>query len=410
MNKLALAILFGGLVSYGAVTSNAAQILVDDDMVQCPGAQYSSIQAAVTAAKPGDTINVCAGTYHEQVTVNKKLTIQGFDVNGMNQAIIMPSGVVANTTSTATGNPIAAIVLIDGTNNDNVNLSDLTVDGSTNGINGCAPTLIGVYYRNSSGTADSLAVRNIKLGQGLEGCQSGLGIFAQSGSGNQSKVTISNSSVHDYQKNGITANEVGTNVTIKGNDVAGIGSTPNIAQNGIQVADGAVGTIDNNFSFNNLYGQCNDVNTCTAASTNILVDGSNGVKVTNNTVGNSQINIYFGGNNGLVQGNTIFQSRVFDGIDLVGNMNNANHNSIFNSDEDGIYIQGNSNKANDNSINEAPVGIFVDSPSSSTQINAGNHFFNTGMDTSFAPSASAATHMATLSNTGSERSVNTSRP
>jgi len=407
MNKRALAILIGGLLAYGSANSKAAQIFVDDDHVQCPGAQYSSIQAAVTAANPGDTINVCSGTYNEQVTVNKKLNIQGFDANNMNQPVIKPNAVVANSTSTATGNPIAAIVLIDGVNG--VNLSDLTVDGSTNGINGCAPTLVGVYYRNSSGNADSLAVRNIKLGQGLEGCQSGLGIFVQTGNGMQSKVNVTDSSVHDYQKNGITANEVGTNVNIKGNDVAGIGNTPNIAQNGIQVADGALGTVDSNFVLNNVYGNCTDQNNCGAASTNIVIDGSNNVKVTNNTVGNSQINIYYGGNNGEVTNNTVFQGRVFDGIDLVGDNNKANNNSVFDSDAEALYILGNKNQAKGNIINEAPVGIFIDSPSSGTQA-SDNHYYNTALDTSSAPAMATALMTKESITTSSQRSVTSSRP
>ena len=396
---LSLAIFVTALVISGIKTAAAATLTVANaTSVSCSGT-YMTIQAAVTAARPGDTINVCNGTYDEQVSVTKQLTIRGIDSNQMNQAIIMPTNAVANSTSTTTGNPIAAIVLVNGTAS--VNLSNLTVDGSANGINGCAPTLVGVYYRNSSGTADSLAVRNIKLGTGLEGCQSGLGVFVQTGTGNQSKVTVSNCSVHDYQKNGITANEVGTNATIKGNDVAGIGATPNIAQNGIQVADGAVGMIDSNFVLNHIYSQCTDPNTCGAASINILVATSNGVKVTHNTVGNSQVNIYYEGNNGEVTENRVFQGRVFDGIDLIGNMNKANNNSIFDSDLEGIYIQGNNNQANNNpSINETPVGIFVDSPSSGTQT-TGNHFYNTGMDVTFAPASAPAT---------SHRSVAPSQP
>jgi len=39
--------------------------------------QYPSIQAAVTAALEGDIIQVAAGTYYEQVSINKTLTIQG---------------------------------------------------------------------------------------------------------------------------------------------------------------------------------------------------------------------------------------------------------------------------------------------------------------------------------------------
>jgi putative cell wall-binding protein len=37
-------------------------ILVDDDKVQCPTAAFTTIQSAVNAASPGDTIRVCAGT------------------------------------------------------------------------------------------------------------------------------------------------------------------------------------------------------------------------------------------------------------------------------------------------------------------------------------------------------------
>ena len=41
------------------------------------GGQHSTIQAAVTAASAGDTINVCAGTYTEDISINKALTILG---------------------------------------------------------------------------------------------------------------------------------------------------------------------------------------------------------------------------------------------------------------------------------------------------------------------------------------------
>src|SRR6185369_11723606 len=38
---------------------------------------YSTINAAIAAANPGDTINVSDGTYPELVTVNKDVTLQG---------------------------------------------------------------------------------------------------------------------------------------------------------------------------------------------------------------------------------------------------------------------------------------------------------------------------------------------
>ena len=57
--------------------ASAASLQVDDDGVQCPGAGFTTIQAAVTAAAAGDTIKVCPGSYAEQVTIDKALKIKG---------------------------------------------------------------------------------------------------------------------------------------------------------------------------------------------------------------------------------------------------------------------------------------------------------------------------------------------
>ncbi len=80
--KRSIALLVFALV--GAMFSMAAPahavvpstLVVDDDLA-CPGATYSTISAAVTDASNGDTIQVCAGTYNEQVRVTKALSILG---------------------------------------------------------------------------------------------------------------------------------------------------------------------------------------------------------------------------------------------------------------------------------------------------------------------------------------------
>ena len=46
-------------------TASAATISVDDDGLDCPSAPYTSVQAAVDAASPGDVIAICPGTYEE---------------------------------------------------------------------------------------------------------------------------------------------------------------------------------------------------------------------------------------------------------------------------------------------------------------------------------------------------------
>src|SRR5262245_887146 len=62
-------------------------------VVGCPGG-FTSIQAAVNAANSGGRIRICAGTYNEQVTITKRLTI-----TGENGAIVRPVGMIANTTN-----------------------------------------------------------------------------------------------------------------------------------------------------------------------------------------------------------------------------------------------------------------------------------------------------------------------
>ena len=64
-----------GALGIGVSNALAKDFVVDKDKVQCPKAAYTSIQAAVTAASPGDRITVCPDTYLESVNVTKTLDI-----------------------------------------------------------------------------------------------------------------------------------------------------------------------------------------------------------------------------------------------------------------------------------------------------------------------------------------------
>jgi nitrous oxidase accessory protein NosD len=352
-----------------AAAAHAAQLVVSSDKSVCPQAGFTRIQDAVNAASPGDRIRICKGTYDEQVTVNKALAL-----DADNGAVLMPSAMQQNTRSLFDAAPIATALLVE--NATNVTVRGLTVDGANNGITECSPDLEGITFQNASGSIERVAVRNFKLGASLAGCQSGTGIFVQSGGGTISSLEIMDSTIHDYQKNGITANEIGTHASIRDNVVTGVGPTTGAAQNGIQIGFGAGGTIERNMVTNNVFSPCNAVATCTAVATNILVVESDDVDVTRNRAGISQVDIFIDGNQGDVRHNETFAAVVFDGIRVEGNDAELRDNRVFNGAEAGIFILGNNNVVEDNMITEAPIGIFKDSSSMGNLI-AKNVFFDT---------------------------------
>jgi len=353
----------------GNAPSGGADIVVGADPASCPGATYSTVQAAVDAAPPGACIRVCAGVYREQVSIGKALRLQGD-----NGAVLMPEGMVANTTSLFNGSAIAAAVLVAGAGP--VTLAGLTVDGAQNGVAACAPVLVGVMYRNASGRLDEVVVHNFRLGAGLEGCQSGNGVLVQSGAGGSSWVEVAESSVHDYQKNGITGNEAGTELAVRRSVVTGIGPTSGAAQNGIQIGPGARGEVEGCAVANHLYSGCASTSACAFVATDILVSGAALAKVARNHAGASQGGIYLAASGAAVIENEVFDTSVFDGIVVDGDGNQVAGNTVTHSDDAGIFVEGDGNLVSGNRIREAPVGIWKFAGSTGNVL-ANNRFSNT---------------------------------
>jgi nitrous oxidase accessory protein NosD len=368
---LALTLILVSTLAWPATASPSgrAQLVVDDDKVECPNARFTHIQDAINAASPGDRIHICKGTYVEQVAIRKPL-----DIDADNGAVLMPSAMQANTTSLFDSALIATALLVAGTTD--VSISGLTVDGANNGISACAPDLIGISFQNASGELTRIAVRNFKLAASLNGCQSGTGIFVQSGDGGVSKVEIDRCTVHEFQKNGITADENGTFAVIRRNVVTGIGPTTGAAQNGVQIGFGAQGSILENVVTNSVWAPCTAIAACTNVATDILVTQSDGVEVSGNTAGISQVNIFVDGNHAAIDRNETFATTVFDGIRAQGDQSLVRQNRVLNGAESGIFLSGNNNVVTDNVITEAVIGILKETGSSGNII-AGNRFFNT---------------------------------
>ena len=109
MRKLLVLAVFG-LVALGNSSEAATTFVVDDDGVQCPNRDYSMISAAVGAAMSGDTIQVCPGTYTENVVLNKSLTLlgaqAGVDARGRvspAESVVMPFMTTTSTLTLQTG-------------------------------------------------------------------------------------------------------------------------------------------------------------------------------------------------------------------------------------------------------------------------------------------------------------------
>jgi len=381
-SKCALLCLAVVVLPHPRMIASASQLVVDDDKAECPHAGFTHIQDAINSAAAGDRIRICQGTYAEQLTIQKSLTL-----DADSGAILMPGVMHQNTVSLFDSAPIAAAILVQ--NAPNVTVRGLIVDGANNGISACAPDLEGITFQNASGSIEKTAVRNFKLGSGLEGCQSGTGIFVQSGGGTISNVEIEDCTIHDYQKNGITADEVGTNASIRHNVVTGLGPTTGAAQNGIQIGFGAEGVIERNLVTNNIWSPCSVAATCQFVATNILVTQSDGVEISRNRAGISQVAIFVAGNNASVLRNETFAAFVFDGVRIEGNQAHVRDNQVFNGAEAGIFLLGNNNVVRENVITEAPIGILKDTSSMGDLI-AANLFFDTPIKVQDPPSAGLA--------------------
>ena len=247
-----------------------------------------TITFALSQALTGATIKVQAGTYNEQVKISKPVTIQGA---GSNQTVIEPSTVPAFDTDTDSTQPQFYIVDVTGTTG--VNLKDLGVNGTaatpsldTDGF-GCGQDYVGVYYHDASGSMTNDTVTQVKMPADLFGCQGGLDVYAatDAGSSSPSSLTMSADNINNYDKNGITCDDPGTVCSIKGTTVTGIGSTPAIAQNGIQIwaASGAVSgnTVTNNTYDGPFY-----------AASGILIGNPSTLSVKDNTVTSNDSDIY----------------------------------------------------------------------------------------------------------------------
>lgn len=267
---------------------------------------YPTIQGAFDAAQPGFVVLIDEGIYPEQLVIDTpNLTVQGA---GAAHTIIRPAAVSANTTSLSSGAALAPIVLVRDAVD--VAISELAIDGAaaSSSITGCTPGYIGAYYRNGGGTLDAVVIENLLLAPNLVGCQAQNAVYIHN-NGVPVALTVRDSIFRNYGKNGITANEAGTSLTVADSIITGRGPVPlgAAAQNGVQIGFGATGSVSGSTISAHSYLPA------TTTATGVLVYAASAT-IEDNTLGDNQIGLYAIDGNAIVRGNLISATQATTGV------------------------------------------------------------------------------------------------
>ena len=144
---------------------------------------------------------------------------------------------VKPTSLTADANGARSILTIGGG-------ADVEVSGFT--FRGPVPEITaGIFVRDgANANIHDNKVIDARESVTISGNQRGIGIFVgRALFGTTGTATITNNTITGYQKGGIVVDGAGSQATITGNTVVGEGPTVALAQNGIQVSNGAGGTV-----------------------------------------------------------------------------------------------------------------------------------------------------------------------
>lgn len=304
----------------------AATLMVSGNNPACSNAPYTTITAAINAAAPGDTIAICPALYPEQLVITKPLTLRGIPANDtqlspavtVDQVLVQPSSM-----QTLAGLPVEAVITV--MNTSGVNIENLAVDASNNGVSGCTPAVADIHYYNASGTVTENALFGAQL-SAPQSCVAifpgnGFGVLVDSSEPGPFHVSITNNSIHDYTKDGVQAINAGVNLKIGGNTITGAGPAGGFAfQFAVFVLNGAAADIDGNVITEGLCGTLSPGDCVNARSEGITLRApGDGTTVDHNVISNAQSGIFINGGNRLrISNNLISNIGPMDGMDIQG--------------------------------------------------------------------------------------------
>lgn len=325
MRRTFLPLVALALLAFGAQAASAKVITVDDNGLDCRKADFNTVQAAVLAASPGDTIKVCAGTYVEQVTIpagKNDLTLRSHTPLA---AVIKAPPVMAGD---------KAVVLVRGAQN-------VTIDAFTiTGPGGLVCDSIRYGVRVDGGASVALSHNHITeiRDNPFGGCQNGNAIqVGRQFEGQTGTARIVKNRIDRYQKSGIVVDNAGSSAEIRDNVITGVGPTATIAQNGIQISRGATADVQHNEVSQNLYAPM------TVASAGVLLFQPGAVNIEHNILSFNDESVYSISAAGPVIRHNKISNSTFDGVGLLTTTGAVvSYNFSEGNGFDGIYVSSDS--------------------------------------------------------------------
>ena len=239
------------LSGVAASAAGAVSVYVSNTVPVVPGGHscgqpgFSTVQAGIEGAH-GGTVNVCAGTYVEQIAIASKLKLTG--VGGATLA--MPespsrSESPCDTKANVEEGPLDQADEISICTTGTVTMSGLTVQAVVP-LETCENGLNAIFI----GGGATLKATNLDVDgastslPAYKGCQHGIAVRVGSASREEvGHAVLKSDTISGYEKNGPTVAGAGSTMSITNSTVTGEGPSPYIAQNGIQISFGGKGTV-----------------------------------------------------------------------------------------------------------------------------------------------------------------------
>jgi hypothetical protein len=287
----------------------ASQITVPTD--------YPTIQAAIDASTSGDTIKVLRGTYIEQLTISKSLTLvgSGARITTIKAPTTLQPGI--------TGNP-NIVQVSDGST---VTMKGFTVRGTSGSSCGTSPGngLVGVnVLEDATINIDSFGVRDCTFDAFRVGAPSFTPNGLQVG-----HATISRTDIDDYQFSGVEAFADGSTLAISRSKINAADTPITLTPVGIVSSDGAKSMITNN----KITGNICHLSLCGPDYLNqfqgfgmLIITSADGTIVSHNDVSNNDVGIGIIEGSGcckidqnILRNNQFFSVVIQDGEQMVSN-------------------------------------------------------------------------------------------